>query len=251
VLYVPDIEPGLALKTLARLADRIALTAPEAQAFFPHHRGLVVTGYPVRSGLARWTRTEARRHFGLPAEAPVLLVFGGSKGARSINRAVLGGLQVLLPQMHLVHLTGRLDWEEVARARAALPETLRARYRAFPYLHDDMGAALAAADLVVSRAGASVLGEFPLFGLPAVLVPYPYAWRYQRVNAAYLADRGAARILPDEQLAARFVPLVQELMAAPDARARMAAAMRALARPDAARRIAAVLHEAAGEEVPQ
>ncbi len=251
VLYVPDIEPGLALKTLARLADRIALTAPAAQAFFPHHRGLVVTGYPVRADLLRWSRQEAREHFGLPADAPVLLVFGGSKGARSLNRALLGGLEALLPQMHIVHLTGQLDWEEVAAARQALPAALRERYHAFPYLHEAMGAALAAADLVVSRAGASVLGEFPLFGLPAVLVPYPYAWRYQQVNAAYLADRGAARILPDEQLAERLVPLVQALMADEAARAQMAAAMRTLARPDAARRIAAVLLETAGEEVPR
>ncbi len=251
VLYVPDIEPGLALKTLARLADRIALTAPEAKAFFSARRSLVVTGYPVRADLLRWSRPAAREHFGLPADAPVLLVFGGSKGARSINRALLAGLEALLPQMHIVHLTGRLDWEAVAAARQTLPEGLRRRYLAFPYLHDDMGAALAAADLVVSRAGASVLGEFPQFGLPAVLVPYPYAWRYQRVNAAYLADRGAARILPDERLAGRLVPLVRELMADAAARAAMAAAMRTLARPDAARRIAALLLELAGEEAPR
>ena len=249
VLYVPDIEPGLALKTLARLADRIAVTAEDSRRFFPRHRGVEVTGYPLRQELLTWERAAARAHLGLPAEAQVLLVFGGSKGARSINRSLLAALPQLLPHMHILHITGRLDWQEVDAARTALPDDLKARYRAFPYLHETMGAALAAADLVVSRAGASVLGEFPFFGLPAVLVPYPYAWRYQQVNAAYLAARGAAKILPDERLAADLASSVLALMADRAARARMAEAMRALARPDAARRIAAVLRQAARQEV--
>ena len=241
VLYVPDIEPGLALKSLARLADRIALTAEDSRAFFPGHRGLVVTGYPVRQTLLKWQRGQALAHFGLEADTPTLLVFGGSKGARSINRALLAGLAALLPQMQILHISGQLDWEAVKAAREQLPPDLRRRYHAFPYLHEDMGAALAAADLVVSRAGASILGEFPLFGLPAVLVPYPYAWRYQRVNAAYLADRGAAQILPDEELPQRLVPVVQRLMTDHAGRERMAAAARALARPDAAEKIAHTL----------
>ena len=249
VLYVPDIEPGLALKSLARLADRIALTAEDSKAFFPRHRGLVVTGYPVRQTLLKWDREQAIAHFGLEPDTPTLLVFGGSKGARTINRALLAGLAALLPQMQIVHITGKLDWEEVASTREQLPADLRRRYHAFSYLHEDMGAALASADLVVSRAGASVLGEFPLFGLPAVLVPYPYAWRYQQVNAAYLADRGAAKIVPDEELMQRLVPVVLRLMEDHTGRERMAAAARALAHPDAAERIAAVLLEAAGMEV--
>jgi len=249
VLYVPDIEPGLALKTLARLADRIALTAEASKAFFPGHRGLVVTGYPVRKDLRQWERSTARAHFGFPQDAPVLLVFGGSKGARSINRALVGGIEALLPRTYVLHLTGKLDWEEVAKARRDLPARLRERYLAFPYLHEDMGAALAAADLVVSRAGASVLGEFPLFGLPAVLVPYPHAWRYQQVNATYLVERRAARLLPDERLDADLVPTVLALMEDVTGRARMAEAMRSLARPQAAQEIAALLIEVARQEV--
>ena len=249
VLYVPDIEPGLALKSLARLADRIALTAEDSNAFFPNHRGLVVTGYPVRSSLLQWSRDQARAHFGLQKDQKVLLVFGGSKGARSINRALLSGLDRLLPQMDVVHITGTLDWPEVEAARDQLPQDLRVHYHAFPYLHEDMGAALAAADLVVSRAGASVLGEFPMFGLPAVLVPYPHAWRYQQVNAAYLADRGAAQIIPDQALPQQLVPAVLRLMEDAATRQRMAEAMSSLARPDAAQRIAAVLLDASQTEV--
>ncbi len=87
VLYVPDIEPGLALKVLARLADRIAVTAEESRAFFSAHARVTVTGYPVRPELATWEKRQALQVFGLNDQLPVLLVFGGSSGARSINRA--------------------------------------------------------------------------------------------------------------------------------------------------------------------
>jgi len=248
LLYVPDIEPGLALKTLARFADKIAVTAEDSRRFFPEPRKVVVTGYPVRATLARWQRPEAREAFALPKDAFVLLVFGGSKGARSINFALLDALDALLPHMHILHISGKLDWERVQAAAQSLPEEMRARYHPFPYLHERMGAALAAADLVVSRAGASVLGEFPLFGLPAILVPYPHAWRYQRVNAAYLADRGAAEVLEDARLAElpqRVLALAQNA----ERREKMAQAMRSLAVPDAARHIADLLAEMAASEV--
>ena len=104
-----------------------------------------------------------------------------------------------------------------------------------------MGAALASADLVVSRAGASSLGEFPLFGLPAVLVPYPYAWRYQKVNAEYLQEKSAAIMVRDENLSARLLSLVDELLGNSQKLDAMQIAMKKLARPNAAENIAAEL----------
>ena len=104
-----------------------------------------------------------------------------------------------------------------------------------------MGAALASADLVVSRAGASSLGEFPLFGLPALLVPYPYAWRYQKVNAEYLQERGAAMMVRDETLEERLLPLVDDLLGNPQKLDAMRKEMKALSRPKAAEDIAAEL----------
>lgn len=238
VLYVPDIEPGLALKTLARFADRICLIAEESRAYFPPRNDLVITGHPIRENLANWNPAEARRTLGLDPDLPVLLVFGGSKGARSINRAVIGILPELLAEQQVLHLTGSLDWDEVDAARQALPEALQARYRAFPYLHEEMGAAYTAADVILSRAGASAVGEFPAFGKPALLVPYPYAWRYQKVNAAFLTGRGAALMLPDEKLSEELLPTVRQLFTDTERRQNMAAAMRDLAKPDAARHIA-------------
>jgi UDP-N-acetylglucosamine--N-acetylmuramyl-(pentapeptide) pyrophosphoryl-undecaprenol N-acetylglucosamine transferase len=250
LLYVPDIEPGLALKTLARLADCMAVTTADTFAYFPPavRRRAHVTGYPTRRGLRRWEPEKARQALGLSAGDPLLLVFGGSKGARSINRALLAVLPQLLAQMQVVHISGQLDWPEVENARQTLDATLAARYRAYPYLHEQMGAALSAADLVVSRAGASSLGEFPIFGLPAVLVPYPYAWRYQQVNAAYLQNHGAAVLVPDAELPERLLPVVLELMGDSQRRARMRQSMLGLAHPQAARDIAALLVDLASGE---
>ena len=127
---------------------------------------------------------------------------------------------------------------------------MRRDYHAFPYLHEEMGAALTVADLVVSRAGASALGEYPLLGLPAVLVPYPHAWRYQKVNADYLASRGAAVVLEDSRLKEELFNVVQSLLTNSAKREAMRVSMRALARPQAARQIAQQLIELAGEVRP-
>jgi UDP-N-acetylglucosamine--N-acetylmuramyl-(pentapeptide) pyrophosphoryl-undecaprenol N-acetylglucosamine transferase len=114
-----------------------------------------------------------------------------------------------------------------------------------------MGSALAAADLAVTRSGAATLGEFPLFGLAAVLAPYPHAWRYQQVNALYLEQRGAACLLPDAQLGERLLPTVMELMHDTQKRQQMSQAMLALANPDAAAKIASILKRLAVRRSPE
>jgi UDP-N-acetylglucosamine--N-acetylmuramyl-(pentapeptide) pyrophosphoryl-undecaprenol N-acetylglucosamine transferase len=244
LLYVPDIEPGMALKSLAGMADVIMVTTDESQKFF--NKKVYETGYPLRADLAVWDRRTATQHLDIAGNSPVLLVFGGSKGSHSINQAVLGNLQALLKKFELIHISGDLDWQTVKQAYAGLPADLAARYHAMPYLHE-MGAALASADLVVSRAGASSLGEYPLFGLPAILVPYPHAWRYQKVNADYLTRRGAAVILEDHRLKDELLPTLTVLMENPNKLKAMRAAMFQLSHPRAADKIASALIELAGE----
>ena len=243
LLYVPDIEPGLALKILALLADHIALIAEDSRAYFSGHARLTVTGHPTRKELVSWNLAKAREVLALSPDFPTLLVFGGSKGARSINRAVLAALSDLLTKMQIVHVTGKLDWPEVETAMASLPIELAPRYRAYPYLHEEMGAAYTAADLVLSRAGASAVGELPLFGAPAILVPYPYAWRYQWVNAEYMVRNGAAVVLDDAALPTNLLSTVCELMLDSQRIDQMRAAIRALARPEAAKAIANCLYD--------
>jgi len=246
LLYVPDIEPGWALKATAKFADRVALIAEDSRTYFSGHRGLTVTGHPVRQGLTSWNKNDARKEFGFSSEHPILLVFGGSKGARAINRAVIAVLPQLLAEMQVLHLTGTLDWDEVRAAQESLPADLVPRYRAFPYLHEQMGAAYTAADLVLSRAGASSVGEFPLFGLPAILVPYPHAWRYQKVNADYLTRHGAAIMVPNDELPEKIPPLLLGLMRDSVQRTKMQTAMRSLSNPNAAETIGNLLFELGG-----
>ncbi len=219
LIYLPDIEPGLTIKVLKYIANRVAVTAQESQAYFSQKQ-MIVTGYPLRRALIHAREHSGREqglaHFKLDSARKTLLVFGGSRGARSINTALLGILSDLLEHpVQVIHITGTLDWEQIAAQRetmtAAQPEKM-AHYHAFPYLHDDMALALACADLVVSRSGASVLGEFPAFGLASILVPYPYAWRYQKVNADYLAERGAAVVLRDEAMSSELLPLIRQLL---------------------------------------
>lgn len=250
LLYLPDIEPGLAVRFIARLASKVGVTTEESRAFFAG-RPVVVTGYPVRPEFSQIDRAAARRALGLDGSGPVLLVFGGSHGARSINQAVAAHLETLLELAQVVHISGHLDWPWVAERAKQLGEPLRSRYHPYAYLHERMGEALAAADLAVCRAGASTLGELPFFGLPAVLVPYPHAWRYQRVNAEWLAGRGAAVVIDDSRLRDELVPVVRELLSDPDRLERMRSRASAVARPNAAWRLAEELQALAkGEEAP-
>jgi UDP-N-acetylglucosamine--N-acetylmuramyl-(pentapeptide) pyrophosphoryl-undecaprenol N-acetylglucosamine transferase len=245
LLFVPDIEPGLALKVVARLADQIALTTEVSMSYFQYHIQLTVSGYPTRSELLSWNKESACAALGLISERPTLLVMGGSKGARSINRGLLAILPELLVDMQILHISGHLDWGEVERAKATLPKELAQYYHPYPYLHAEMGAAMAASDLVVSRSGASTLGEYPLFGLPAILVPYPYAWRYQEVNARYLEQHGAAIVLTDEKIADQLLPAIRSIISNQSQRKSMMQAMQALAQPQSAQTIADMLYRMA------
>ncbi|OGO39413.1 MAG: hypothetical protein A2W35_13325 [Chloroflexi bacterium RBG_16_57_11] len=250
VLYVPDIEPGLALKLLSRFSRRIAVSTDDSRAFFPKGASVTVTGYPVRTDIGAWEREAAQVALGLSPDMLTLLVFGGSKGSHSINNALLTILPDLLAEMQVVHISGPLDWPTIQAFQEGLPEKLVAagrparlveRYRAYPYLHAEMGAAFAAADLAVCRAGASTLGELPVYGLPAILVPYPHAWRYQYVNAQYLVQQGAGQLLLDQDLGTQLLPQVRQLVREPDRLDQMRRAMRSLARPRAANAIATLL----------
>jgi UDP-N-acetylglucosamine--N-acetylmuramyl-(pentapeptide) pyrophosphoryl-undecaprenol N-acetylglucosamine transferase len=247
VVYLPDIEPGQALRLMARLATKVATTTEASAQFIPPKK-MVVTGYPVREAFYSTTRESARRRFKLAPDAHVLLVFGGSKGARSINRAVLQGLEALLRMAVVIHVSGANDWEEVSAARAALAADLQARYLAFEYLHEEMADAMAAADLAVCRAGASALGELLCVGLPAILAPYPHAWRYQRVNAQYLVEKGAAIMLEDQLLTDAqqgLVPRALALLNDPESlRSMREAALRA-GRRDGAAQIATLMTQVA------
>lgn len=237
LIYLPDIEPGLAIKRLAPLTRRVATTVADSAAFFPAGK-TVVTGYPLRASMRQAAREAGIAHFKLDAARPTLLVFGGSRGARTINQAVLGlAPELIAAGAQIIHVTGALDWDADSARHAELAAAsagVAAHYHLFPYLHDDMGLAMAAADLAVCRSGASTLGELPFFGLPAILVPYPYAWRYQKTNADWLAARGAGRVMRDEDMARDLGSALHELLGDRAQLDAMRAHCAALAQPEGA-----------------
>ncbi len=244
VIFLPDIEPGLTIRALKRFAAVVALTVDESAEYFPRNK-TVVTGYPLGESRLTATRAEGRAHFELDETRKTLLVFGGSQGARNINLALGEALPRLLDQgLQIIHITGENDWRRMLEQVGSLAG--HPQYRAFAYLHEEMALALAAADLAVCRAGASTLAELPLFGLPAVLAPYPYAWRYQKVNADYLSERGAAICLRDQDLPAQLSDTVLELIHDDERLAQMRACSRALARHDGADALAKLLVETGG-----
>lgn len=243
LVYLPDVNPGWAVRLLSRVATRIAATSERSLAALPKDKA-IATGYPVREEFWTTSKAGARAKLGLPLDEPVLLVTGASQGARRLNEAVAGQLDGLLALCHVVHLTGRADEQQAVQRREALPEAQRARYNVYGYL-DDIASAMAAADLAVMRSGASVLGELPAAGLPAVLVPGVYEGGYdQRANARYLAEQGAAVVLENEELS-KLTDVVRELLSDNERLRSMSEAAQLLARPDAARTIAKMLTEMA------
>jgi UDP-N-acetylglucosamine--N-acetylmuramyl-(pentapeptide) pyrophosphoryl-undecaprenol N-acetylglucosamine transferase len=238
-VYLPDLYPGWAVRAIARLAQRVAVTAPDSLRRLPRAK-TVVTGYPAREEFWRAHRAGGRERLGLDPEEKVLFIAGASQGAHAINQAVADNLRSLLELCEVVHLCGRADEAWLRSLREAIPEGVRARYHLYGYLHDEMPWAMAAADVALCRAGASVLGELPAVSLPAILVPYTYAGGHQRLNARYLADNGAAVVLEERDLGS-VLPVVGELLHHEERLRTMRGNAQRLARRDAASNIARIL----------
>jgi UDP-N-acetylglucosamine--N-acetylmuramyl-(pentapeptide) pyrophosphoryl-undecaprenol N-acetylglucosamine transferase len=241
VLTEADSHLGLANRLLARRARRVCLAFP-----IPGRDGdpYVVTGRPVPRAVIEANASAARRRFGIPEPADCVSVVGGSLGARSINHAAFDAFarpDLGLPHDHvgrpwILHVAGRRDYGELRRRwdEEGRPE----RYALIQY-EPDLGDVLAAADLVVARAGGSVM-EIAAAGRPAILIPYPHATGdHQTTNARWMADGGAAVVIPDRELTAESLSArVAELLADEDRLREMSIAARRLAKPDAAERIA-------------
>jgi UDP-N-acetylglucosamine--N-acetylmuramyl-(pentapeptide) pyrophosphoryl-undecaprenol N-acetylglucosamine transferase len=241
LLFLPDVAAGFAVKLLARVAGTIAVTVEPALHIMPASR-TVLTGYPVRATFFEANREESRRRLNLDLALPLLLVSGGSTGARAINEAIAASLPRLLERAQVLHVSGAGDEARLRERAGGLPEWLRERYHLHAYLHEDIAAAYAAADLAVMRAGASVLGELPAACLPAVLVPGEFS--DQADNARYLEGAGAALMLPQSRLA-ELEPLLLDLLQDEGRLEAMRHSLAALRRPDAAERIARLVVEMA------
>jgi UDP-N-acetylglucosamine--N-acetylmuramyl-(pentapeptide) pyrophosphoryl-undecaprenol N-acetylglucosamine transferase len=241
VLTEADSHLGLANRILAPAARRVCLSFPIEGRTGERYE---VTGRPVPATVLNADRGTARRRFGIEEDDACLLVMGGSQGARSINRCAIAAFAEREGRdFHVLHVAGRRDHDEISGRLAAAPESDRYTLLAFA---PNLGDCLAACDLVLGRAGGSIF-EVAAAGRPAILVPYPHATAdHQSANAAWMADKGAATVVPDAEMSpARLAAEVGALLGDEARLAAMMVASEGLARPDAARRIADLTLEAA------
>ena len=244
VLHEQNSVPGLANKQTARSASLIAIAQPSVRATFEQRAGsstrIEMTGNPVRRSVLAGDRARGRKALGVPEDATLLLVFGGSLGAHHLNQRMVELKDRLLGMegVYVVHSTGADDFEWT-RDQLALTEPEQKRYRVQAYI-DGMGDMLAAADLVLSRSGASSVAEIAALAAPSILVPYPLATAdHQTTNARFLVDAGAAVMFADADIDGdAFADEVSGLLASPERRAAMRAAARDLAQDQAAARLA-------------
>ena len=247
VIHEQNAVVGLANRLLVRWAKVVALTFPDESGRVPRDRTRVI-GNPVRAGLFSADRARARAELDLEDRPVTILVFGGSRGARKLNQVVLDAYDMYrhTQNLQVIHVTGMIEHET---SRRRLEDVKRRHdtvaYRMFPYI-EDMGAAYAAADMVVSRAGATTVAEITAVGLPSVLVPYPYATDdHQTANARRLEMEGAARVIADETFSPElFWQAVSAFAYRPDSLREMTAAARKLGRPGAAAELAGLVLEA-------
>ncbi len=236
---------GMANKYLAKKARTVCLTYEQAASYVPDGVKCVLTGNPVRQSLLTTTREEGRKYLDVPDDVQLLVVFGGSRGARHINEAIVGMKDILLsqPNLVLVHITGPDEFDQVSSAMN-LTDDQSKRWRLIAY-ENQMPKVLSAADAVVSRAGATSLAEIAAKCIPSVLIPYPYATNdHQRVNANSYASSGAAIVVDDSDLEGDdFKEIVLSVATDADLRGSMRTAAQSLDQANAACALAKVVEE--------
>jgi UDP-N-acetylglucosamine--N-acetylmuramyl-(pentapeptide) pyrophosphoryl-undecaprenol N-acetylglucosamine transferase len=237
LIHEQNALPGLTNRILARFSGCVAATFEESRRFFPAGAPVRVTGLPVRQEILGSARDKARENLGLPPGRLFMVSFGGSQGARSLNKAMLAVLAHFAGNdgISFLHVTGPGNYDAFMQAaKSSIKMDTPGNITITPYLHD-MPSVLAAADLTVCRAGAATCAELTTLGLPAILIPYPHAaGNHQEHNALALEKKGAAVVIRDGELDGRLLTAeIERLAADRQGLAGMSRASRSLGRPGA------------------
>ncbi|MGM0501657.1 MAG: undecaprenyldiphospho-muramoylpentapeptide beta-N-acetylglucosaminyltransferase [Bacillota bacterium] len=241
MVHEQNAYPGLTNRLLAKVVDKVALSNPAAKKHFKAQDKLVVTGNPVRPEILNKKEEVAYQELNLNPAKKTVLVFGGSRGAKSINQAVVAIYQQLAElDVQVLHITGKKDFERIAAKAKELGinnfDSGKIRIKSYLY---NMEAALAVTDLVISRAGATGLAEITASGIAAILVPYPHATdNHQEHNARSLEEAGAAKVILDQDLTAdKLWSAAKELLTQENKLEAMGQASLALGEPQAAEKL--------------
>lgn len=242
-IHEQNAFPGVTNKTLAKMVDAVMLTAEQAAQYMQPKNPVIVTGLPVRGELLEADRDISRAELGL-GEKPLILSMGGSLGAKAINEAMLEVISNRWQANNctFMHATGK-DCKDFPERLAANGVDLNAKNIIVRDYINDMHRCLAAADLVICRAGASSLSEFQALGKPSILIPYPFATEnHQFHNAKALADKGAAIVIEEKDLtSAKLMQQIDTLLESPGKLDSMGRAAKSMAVTDAQARIVEVL----------
>lgn len=247
LIHEQNSVPGLANRILAKRGAILALTYETSRKYFDCPKEHIhVIGNPVRDSILTADRQRGRALYAIPDDALFLLVFGGSLGARHLNNAVVALKDDLLalPNLYVVQSTGDKNYDDVM---AALGEK-NPRWKVLRYI-DEMGDTLAGADMVISRAGSTSLAEIAVIGVPALLVPFPYATDdHQTKNARDWQDANACAMYPDADLdSPDFEAVLKELLENADKRKAFARNVAAFGKPDAAEKLAELVIKTASK----
>ena len=245
VIHEQNVLPGRANRWLARWSDAVAVSFPQTLTHLPRNARSRLTGNPIRARPEEWTREKGCALFGFDPARPVVLVMGGSQGSQAVNRLILEVWEGISDEeraaLQVLHLTGPAGFEEV---RSRYPD-LKMTARVIPFLKE-MPAALSAATLAVSRAGATAICEMTAFGVPALLIPYPHAGAHQMENARWMSSVGGAVVLEEKRTGPEALwKGLRELLADEGRRGRMRQSLQAHADGSAASRLGAFVREVA------
>jgi len=245
VIHESDVTPGITNRVLSRWAAKIAVGFPvkSYQVFDPAK--LVYVGNPVRQDILKAHRLEGLAHFGLDDKRPVILITGGSQGAAQINSVVLGSVAELVEKYQVIHQAGESDIGRVQFELSRMGKIAHIeRYHSFGFLTADMGLALAAADLVVGRAGVNTINDCAVLAKPTILIPNYEMAGHQVENARVLSRLGAVRVLDGARLTpAGFVAEIDRVLSSDEEQERLSKAIHAFARLEAASDMAKLVLE--------
>ncbi|EHB65154.1 MULTISPECIES: undecaprenyldiphospho-muramoylpentapeptide beta-N-acetylglucosaminyltransferase [Paenibacillus] len=237
MIHEQNAIPGLTNQFLSRYADTVAVSFEGSEKAFPKAKRAVYTGNPRATTVQSANRERGFASLGIPMDSQVVLIVGGSRGAKAINDAMIGMASHIgrLPGIHFVFVTGDTYFERTREEIRSRLGTMPNHLHIMPYVHN-MPEVLAATSLIVNRAGASFLAEITSLGIPSVLIPSPNVTNnHQEANARQLEDAGASRMILEKDLTAETLfGRLEEIMTSPDVRKSMSEASRKLGKPDSA-----------------
>ncbi|HRZ34063.1 MAG TPA: undecaprenyldiphospho-muramoylpentapeptide beta-N-acetylglucosaminyltransferase [Candidatus Moranbacteria bacterium] len=240
MIHESDANPGMANSILAKFADRVAVSYPSAQIYFPAEQ-VVITGSPLRDDINKGDKENARKLFSLLESKKTIFVWGGSQGAKAINDKMLEVLPELLKNYQVIHQTGENNFEEVKKRAGELGIKVgREGYHALPFIGEEIKDILAVSDLVISRAGSSSISEIAANGKPAIIIPLENSANdHQRMNAYSIAKIGGCVVLEEANLGEHMLlAKINEIMNNEKLRNKLTENIKVFYHPDAASRIA-------------